>query len=522
MSPALRWYAQRLGRMTPEEISGRLRDRWHQQLWSLQRTMPVLDPQPPAPRRAEQGTARVAPVGLGGLSAGGREDILGAADDLLKGRWEILGVQRADLLDPDWSMDPRSGRRYPEDRCTFKVDFRSPQDDRNVKQIRELSRHQHLTVLAAAWRLTGNEEYAAMVARHLRSWWRHNPVASGVNWASGIELGIRLISWVWVRRLLEGWPDAPALFEQNEDAVRQVYAHQRYLATFQSRGSSANNHVIAEAAGQLVASCGFPWFETSDRWRAAASSLLEAELLSNTFDSGINRELAFEYHGLVAELGIIAGVEADIAGSPLAPDTWALLCRMLDALAGVMDQKGRPPRQGDGDDGRALLLTSPGVDRWASLLAVGDAVFGRLSWWPPTVPDAASLALGSLLGRRVDVASRLDARPSSFADAGLTILRSAGENEVWCRCDGGPHGFLSIAAHAHADALSIEVRQGGVDILADPGTYCYQGEPEWRSLFSLDHRSQHRRGGRPGPVRVEGTVLVGPPCSSPRARSRGR
>ncbi len=135
MSPALRWYAQRLGRMTPEEISGRLRDRWHQQLWSLQRTMPVLNPQPPAPRRAEQGTARVAPVGLGVLSADGREDLLGAADDLLKGRWEILGVQRADLLDPDWSMDPRSGRRYPEDRCAFKVDFRSPQDDRNVKQI---------------------------------------------------------------------------------------------------------------------------------------------------------------------------------------------------------------------------------------------------------------------------------------------------------------------------------------------------------------------------------------------------
>ena len=41
----------------------------------------------------------------------------------------------------------------------------------------------------------------------------------------------------------------------------------------------------------------------------------------------------------------------------------------------------------------------------------------------------------------------------------------------------GPHGFLSIAAHAHADALSVEVRHGGVEILVDPGTYCYHGEP---------------------------------------------
>ena len=29
----------------------------------------------------------------------------------------------------------------------------------------------------------------------------------------------------------------------------------------------------------------------------------------------------------------------------------------------------------------------------------------------------------------------------------------------------------------------MEVRCGGVDILADPGTYCYHGEPAWRSYF---------------------------------------
>ena len=54
---------------------------------------------------------------------------------------------------------------------------------------------------------------------------------------------------------------------------------------------------------------------------------------------------------------------------------------------------------------------------------------------------------------------------------------------IWCRCDAGPHGFLSIAGHAHADALSIEVRLDGTEVLADPGTYCYHGEPEWRAYF---------------------------------------
>ena len=52
-----------------------------------------------------------------------------------------------------------------------------------------------------------------------------------------------------------------------------------------------------------------------------------------------------------------------------------------------------------------------------------------------------------------------------------------------CRFDHGPHGFLSTAAHAHADALSVEVREGGQEILTDPGTYCYHGESDWRDYF---------------------------------------
>jgi uncharacterized heparinase superfamily protein len=67
----------------------------------------------------------------------------------------------------------------------------------------------------------------------------------------------------------------------------------------------------------------------------------------------------------------------------------------------------------------------------------------------------------------------------------VRLLRSRPQDgpEIWCRCDDGPHGYLSIAAHAHADALAVEVRHDGVDVLADPGTYCYHGEPEWRDYF---------------------------------------
>ena len=384
---------------------------------------------------------------------------------------------------PDWFRDPVTGRRSAPDRYAFRIDHRSEEQIGNVKQVWELSRLQHLTLLATAWFLTHDERYARRVADQLRSWWRENPFLSGVHWTSGIELGIRLISLAWIRRLLDDWPGVADLFERDALAVRQIRWHQQYLAAFPSRGSSANNHVIAEAAGQLVASCAFPWFSESERWRRKSALLLERELIRNTFPSGIGRELASDYQCFVAELGFVAAVEAEASGHPLSETTWTRLCAMADSAAALVDERLRPPRQGDSDEGRGLLLDAPAANRWPSLLTLADALVGRLDWWPRPSSDVGSALVGALAGVKHHTEDRPGRRPSRFADAGLTLLRTSGENEIWCRCDGGPHGYLSIAAHAHADALSVEVRYGGVDILADPGTYCYHGEPAWRSYF---------------------------------------
>ena len=207
-------------------------------------------------------------------------------------------------------------RRAPADRYAFRINHRSEAQTGNVKQIWEISRLQHLTLLATAWFLSRDEAYARRLADQLRSWSTENPFLSGVHWTSGIEIGIRLISLAWIRRLLDEWPEVTDHFENDELMVRQIRWHQQYLSAFRSRGSSANNHVIAEAAGQLVASCAFPWFAESDHWRLASARLLERELVRNTFPSGIGRELATDYQCFVAELGLLAAIEAEGAGRP--------------------------------------------------------------------------------------------------------------------------------------------------------------------------------------------------------------
>jgi hypothetical protein len=474
--------------MGPREVVGRVGDTVRRRRW---RSAPPAGPAVTGAR-----FTAVLPAGtVASVAPDAAKRLVAEADLLMAGHATYFGVDRDDLVDPDWFHDPKTGRRAPQG-YAFDVPYRDEDAVGDVKQIWELSRHHHLTVLAAAFAVTGDERYAERVAGHLRSWWAANPPLRGVHWTSGIELGIRLLSWVWVRRLLDGWPGAAALFEGNPVAHRQIWHHQRWLAAFPSRGSSANNHVVAETAGQFAAACAFDWFPASARWRTTALRSLERQLRANTFPSGLNRELASEYHGLVLELGLAAVAEADAAGVPVPATVRLVLLRMTDALAAVVDDRLRPPRQGDADDGHGLVVDGAGTDRWGSLLATGEAVFGRLPWWPAvTGTDVRTPLLAALVERTEPSARRPAKRPAHFADAGMTILRGPGG--IWCRCDGGPHGFLSIAAHAHADALSVEVRHDGVDVLADPGTYCYHGEPEWRQYFrsTLGHNTLQLDGG---------------------------
>ena len=366
----LGWYLTRFKKMSAAEMAWRLSDHARKWAWSRDQVAPGASGRSrgnaPA-RRARLGVPPSVPehpfmafLPLGAVEQvplEARRATIDAADELLAGRWETLGVARTDMGSPDWFFDPVTGNRAPQSEYCFSVDHRNEQVTGNVKQVWELSRMHHVTVLAAGFAFSGDNRYAERAASHLRSWWRENPFLSGINWTSGIEVGVRLISWVWARRLLEGWKGAPGLFEENSDALAQIWWHQRYLAAFRSRGSSSNNHVIAEAAGQLVAALAFNWFDESDRWASRAAELLQAQLRENTFESGVNREMAFEYHGFVGELALVAAAEADLAGRPLADGTWGLIARMLDVVAATLDQRSRARGTATGTTGEHWCST---------------------------------------------------------------------------------------------------------------------------------------------------------------------
>lgn len=476
----LRWYIRRLRSMDAGEILWRARNLAVQRAWRGRRGdgWPV----PPAvacwaggalPRGDADGAA-------------GTDALVARADAILGGSWPVFATQ-ADLAgpDPDWFRDPATGRRAPADPYCFDVPYREEDAVGNVKHVWEVSRLHHVTVLAAAYHRTGQARYAEHALAHLQSWWRANPPLCGIHWVSGIELGLRLVAWVWTRRLLDSYPGISGLFERNPAFQRQLHAHQSWLATFPSRGSSANNHLIAELVGLLASSLAFPLFATSAAWAARAAAELERESERQTFPDGLNREMAGGYHVFVLEMLLVAGCEADAAGAPLADAFWRRIRDMADALAATVDARLATARQGDDDEGRALLL-APDRSATETVLEAAARILGPAPWWPRLRMDGIGASLLAGLARRRSMPDGRPARrPNAFPAAGISILRDPqpGPEEIWCRLDHGPHGFLATAAHAHADALSFELRLGGRQILVDPGTYCYHGEPAWRDYF---------------------------------------
>ena len=167
---------------------------------------------------------------------------------------------------PTWPRRTGSATRSPAavrvpDRYAFRINHRSEEQVGNVKQVWEISRLQHLTLLATAWYLSRDERYARRVADQLRLLVAGEPVP--------------------VRRALDqrhrdrhpadqpGLDPAaagrrgrvsPTCSRTTRSRSSRSAGTSSTWTGFRSRGSSANNHVIAEAAGQLVASCAFPWF----------------------------------------------------------------------------------------------------------------------------------------------------------------------------------------------------------------------------------------------------------------------
>jgi hypothetical protein len=355
----------------------------------------------------------------------------------------------------------------------------------DAKLVWEPSRHHQLVVLARAYRATGRAEYAAAVCEQLESWLDQSPFGFGMNWRSPLELAIRLINWVWAIDLLAGSDAMTAAL--SERLLHAIRLHVWEIARKYSRGSSANNHLIGEAAGVFIATSYFQQLPGAPGLRTEAQEILAREILAQTYPSGATREQAFGYHLFVLQFFMYAGLVARWSGRDFEKQYWQRFEKMLD-FAGAMAEGGPAPAFGDADDGYVLDLGNDVRDVRA-LGAVGALLLGRADDGAP-VETVSWLSAGAWAAPPAPGHHRrpADRRLAScaFDDAGYYLLQWGSLDErdrVSVLFDCGELGFTALAAHGHADALSFTLRAFGDDVFVDPGTYDYFTYPEWREYF---------------------------------------
>lgn len=479
----VKWYWHRLRAMSAEEIAFRVRFALKKQVWRRRKSWQASSPN-------GRGEDRWKLPRLERLEPPERDTIIAEAEAVLAGRYRMLGIAFTEPL-IDWHLDPQTGKRAP---LVFgpDIDYRDPEIVGNVKNIWEKNRHHHLTVLALAWALSRERRYLAELERQLWSWATDNPFPLGVNWTSSLEVGVRLIAWVWIERLIRGTHEHDRLFGIRGKLWPAIYWHQWMIAEHYSHGSSSNNHLLGEMAGLYIASTVWPVFAESHRWRRMARDIMEREAAKQTFPGGLNREQAFSYHLFSLEFFLLCGLEGDRCGEPFPEAYLEGVRRMLEVIPLVTDVGGNLPRYGDEDQGMALQLRSAVSSRTDWLFRTGADWLGAEVPRPPD--DAGAIAAALLLegirergrpARGQGAAPAAQRRRAQIDDSGNHVLAAnRGERrELFCLFDAAPLGYLSIAGHGHADALSFVVSVGGVPVIVDPGTYIYHAEPKWRAYF---------------------------------------
>jgi uncharacterized heparinase superfamily protein len=482
----------RVLRMSLPEIVGRSRRQSH--IW-LERTG-VLDQRrgrspkllardgffAVASSRFFPGVTEPPPVQLGDV----RQTIL-EADRLCARRFTLLGHREVSFGDPiDWHLDPISGRRSSLVHWS-RLDPLDHQMVGDSKIVWELNRHQWLLHLGQAYRFTGDERYAATFASAVRTWVDANPPGAGINWASSLEVALRVVAWCWALFLFRG---SQALTEDLfEDLLREMETHATYVERHLSHYFSPNTHLTGEALGLFYAGVVCAELEHAARWRAIGARILVEQIKRQAFADGVYFEQSTYYQRYTVDIYLHFLLLAGRNQIAIPPFVAQRVQQMLDFLLAVRHPDGSMPQIGDADGGRILPLVRRTPDDTRDLFSTAAAFFHRADYaWAAGQP---ALETSWLLGQSgvtalnaLTSAAPATASARAFPDGGYVIMRSGWDAEAHeVIFDVGPLGCPYSSGHGHADLLSVQCCAFGTPYLVDAGTYGYTRDATWRDFF---------------------------------------
>lgn len=268
------------------------------------------------------------------------------------------------------------------------------------------------------------------------SWLKANPFHRGMHYTSAMECALRIPVFFTALKLIDGLnPDEYDL------VLKAIYRHAWLISKRLSLYSSLGNHTIAEAVGLIFAGAIYKSTPEGMRWMETGQRLLTDELPHQILDDGGPAEQSLNYHRFVLDLYWLAMdfIQKNNLG---AVHHWEKRVSAGEFFLNVFkDKHGAFPSIGDSDNGFAIA---------------------------PGVKPARSAG------------KPLKESRTTFEHSGYSVIRGG---KLIFTFDHGPLGMSPLYNHGHADALSITLSKNGHPLLVDPGTYRYNGVPEWRRYF---------------------------------------
>ncbi len=444
-------------------------------------------------------------------------ETLAAVERLKRGRFDLLGYRDLDFGTPiDWQLEPVSARRAPPVHWSLIRALDASQVG-DSKVVWELNRCQWWVTLARAWAMTRQPWLAERIAGHAQEWRSANPPGLGINWASSLEVSLRLISWCWTAFLVRGALDAAAL----EALVLGIRGHARHVARYLSRQHSPNTHLTGEALGLFYAGCALPELVEASAWRLVGSRILVEQMGQQVLPDGVYFEQSTGYQRYTIDTYLHFLILAAHCGWSVPGAVGEGVMRMLDFMLALRQPDGALPAIGDGDGGSLLPLAERAARDLRGTFSTAAAWFGRADYaW--AAGGLAPETLWLLGDGGADAFRALEPRPPGergsrlFAHGGYAVMRNGwGRDAHQLIFDVGPLGCPVSGGHGHADLLSIQCSIFGEPVIVDPGTGVY-AEPTWRnhlrsssahSTVTVDGEEQARPA---GPFRWEGRPQARP------------
>ncbi|TAJ98624.1 MAG: alginate lyase family protein [Chloroflexota bacterium] len=401
------------------------------------------------------------------------------ADQATAGRILCFGRWSADLGESiDWHRSPVTGERWLPDAPWF----RALADDRagDVKYAWEPARFPQAYHLAraAAFFPERADRYSLALRRQIEGFQASSRPGFGIHWASGQEIGLRLLAWVFSLDVLLSRSSAGSGADRLVGSAllsgaRHIEEHLDY-----ARIAVYNNHLLSEALALFGIGAVLPEAPESVRWRGLGRRILDEQASRQFYDDGGYIQQSHNYHRVALQDYLWACVFARAMGDAPSKVWLSALERSLDFLVAHQNPvDGRLPNYGSNDGALpSVLSTCDFSDMRPTLQAISVLTRGERIYEPGPWDETTAWLLGI---RSLDAPVRRPLRKSvSFASTGYHVLRGHDESSFAAfRCGTLRDRFSQI------DMLHLDVWWRGHNVLVDPGSYQYNAAPRWHEHF---------------------------------------